>query len=107
MLQSSREHRPRKERGSVQQTVTALSLTAAEAAFLRAGRVARLATVGTDGTPHLVPVCYDAVFADGALVALHIALDEKPKQLGPGALKRVRNLLANPAVSLLVDRYDD
>jgi PPOX class probable F420-dependent enzyme len=40
-------------------------------------------------------------------VALHIALDEKPKRVGPGALKRVRNLLANPAVSLLVDRYDD
>jgi PPOX class probable F420-dependent enzyme len=84
-----------------------VALTAAEAAFLRAGRVARLATVGADGVPHLVPVCYDAVFADGALVALHIALDEKPKRVGPGELKRVRNLLANPAVSLLVDRYED
>lgn len=84
-----------------------IAMTAAEAAFLRAGRVARLATVGADGTPHLVPVCYDAVFADGALTALHIALDEKPKQVGPGELKRVRNLLANPAVSLLVDRYED
>ena len=88
-------------------TATAVSLEPAEAAFLRAGRVARLATVGADGAPHLVLVCYDATFAEGSLTALHIALDEKPKRVEPTALRRVRNLLANPAVSLLVDRYDD
>ena len=84
-----------------------VKLGAAEAAFLRVGRVARFATVGADGAPHLVPVCYAATFADGALVALQIALDEKPKRVGPTGLRRVRNLLANPAVALLVDRYDD
>lgn len=82
-------------------------LSATEAAFLRAGRVGRLATVGPDAAPHLVPVCYDALIADDGLVALHIALDEKPKRVAATALRRVRNLLANPAVSLLVDRYDD
>lgn len=91
----------------MQQPTTTLPLSAAEAAFLRAGRVARLATVGPDDAPHLVPICYDAAFADGALAAIHIALDEKPKRVGPAALRRVRNLLANPAVSLLIDRYDD
>ncbi len=85
----------------------AVRLTPDEAAFLRAGRVARLATVGPGGEPHLVPVCYTARFAGETLVALEIALDEKPKRVEPGELRRVRNLLANPAVSLLVDRYDD
>ena len=85
----------------------AVRLSSAEAAFLAAERVARLATVGADGAPHLVPVCYAAEIADGVLAALYIALDEKPKRVAPAALKRVRNLLANPAVALLVDRYDD
>lgn len=85
----------------------AVPLTPAEAAFLRAGRVGHLATVGPDAIPHVVPVCYNAVIADGALQALHIALDEKPKRVTATELKRVRNLLANPLVSLLVDRYDD
>lgn len=91
----------------IQQQATPLELTPAEAAFLRGERVARLATVGPDGTPHLVPVCYEAVSnAEGAL-ALYIALDEKPKRVAPGELRRVRNLTANPAVALLIDRYDD
>ena len=34
-----------------------------------------------------------------------IALDEKPKSVRPHRLKRVRNILANPDVSLLVDTY--
>lgn len=84
-----------------------IALDPAAAAFLRAGRVGRLATVGADGVPHLVPVCYAAAFAEGALTAIQIALDEKPKRVGPGELRRVRNLLDNPAVALLVDRYDD
>ena len=82
-------------------------LSPAEARFLATERVARLATVGADGAPHLVPVCYAAELAGDTLTALFIALDEKPKRVAPGVLKRVRNLLANPAVALLVDRYDD
>ena len=75
--------------------------------FLRTGRVAHLATVSGENTPHLVPVCYEAVGADGALTTLYIALDEKRKRVAPGELRRVRNIAGNPAVSLLVDRYDD
>jgi coenzyme F420-0:L-glutamate ligase/coenzyme F420-1:gamma-L-glutamate ligase len=84
-----------------------LKLAAGEQTFLLAERVARLATVSADGGPHLVPVCYHAPVTDARLVALDIVLDEKPKRVPPERLRRVRNLLANPAVSLLLDRYDD
>lgn len=92
----------RDERG-----VTAIALTAGQAAFLRDERVARFATVGADGAPHLVPVCYHATLDEHGVQALDIALDEKPKGVAPHALRRVRNLLAQPAVALLIDRYDD
>lgn len=88
-------------------TTATVQLTPAERAFLATERVARLATAAPDGTPHLVPVCYAPALADSGLAAVYIALDEKPKRVAPGALKRVRNLLANPAVALLIDRYDD
>jgi len=65
-----------------------------------AARVARLATVAEDGQPHLVPVVF-AVEGDTVL----IAVDAKPKR--HRALKRLRNIADHPAVSLLVDHYDD
>ena len=65
-----------------------------------AARVARFATVSGDGQPHLVPVVF-AVEHDTVL----IAVDAKPKRHRD--LKRLRNIADNPAVSLLVDRYDD
>ena len=67
---------------------------------LAAARVARLATVSGDGQPHLVPVVF-AVEHDTVL----IAVDAKPKR--HRGLKRLRNITENPAVSLLVDHYDD
>ncbi|MBW4090688.1 MAG: TIGR03668 family PPOX class F420-dependent oxidoreductase [Proteobacteria bacterium] len=75
-------------------------LSARERAFVAAVPVARLATVGPDGMPHVVPVCH--VLADDTL---YIAIDEKPKR--PGAvLQRLRNLAARPAAAVVVDRYD-
>jgi PPOX class probable F420-dependent enzyme len=68
--------------------------------YLAAHRVARLATVDAAGLPSVVPICYAG---DGA--AIYSALDEKPKQVAPAALKRVRNLLARPDVALVVDDY--
>ena len=66
-----------------------------------AARVARLATAGADGRPHLVPVCF-AVDGD----TVYSAVDElKPK--ATLRLRRLRNVAENPAVSLLVDHYDD
>jgi PPOX class probable F420-dependent enzyme len=70
--------------------------------FIQRQRVGRFATADQDGRPHIVPVCYacDAVW-------LYIALDTKPKRVEPQRLKRVRNLLVNPQVALVVDHYSD
>jgi PPOX class probable F420-dependent enzyme len=52
--------------------------------------------------PHVVPVCF-AVAED----TLYITVDEKPKRSSGSPLKRVKNVLENPAVAFVVDRYDD
>lgn len=77
-------------------------LTPAETTFLVRQRVARLATADDEGRPHTIPVCF--AYAPGAI---YIALDEKPKEVPPTRLKRVRNILANPAVALVADRYEE
>jgi PPOX class probable F420-dependent enzyme len=63
-------------------------------------RIGRLATVGSDGGPHVVPVVYalegDAVFTP---------VDHKPKRTTN--LQRLRNIAAKPQVALLVDSYDE
>ena len=65
-----------------------------------AARVARLATTDADGSPHLVPVVF-------ALVGETVwtAVDAKPKTTT--MLRRLDNVRAHPAVSLLVDHYAD
>lgn len=59
-----------------------------------------LSTVTADGRPHSVPCCF---FLKGDVI--YSAVDAKPKSTL--ALRRLDNLAANPAVCLLVDRYDD
>ena len=76
-------------------------LSGRERRFLNRRKVARLATADRRGSPHVVPVCF-AIEDD----ALYITIDEKPKR-GAASLKRVRNILDNPAVALVVDRYDE
>jgi PPOX class probable F420-dependent enzyme len=65
-----------------------------------AARVARLATAGADGRPHLVPIVF-AVAGE----RIYSAVDAKPKRTR--ALRRLANVTANPAVSLLVDHYTE
>ncbi|HEX4812097.1 MAG TPA: TIGR03668 family PPOX class F420-dependent oxidoreductase [Nonomuraea sp.] len=65
-----------------------------------AERVARLATVGEDGAPHVVPVVF-AVTGNRVVTAV----DHKPKTTKH--LRRLRNIETNPQVSLLADHYDD
>lgn len=77
-------------------------LSSDAAAFVTAGRVARLGTVDAGGQPLVVPVCY--VF-DGQ--RWYSAVDGKPKRLTNRPLRRVRNLNQNPRVSVLVDHYDE
>lgn len=69
---------------------------------VRAARVARLATVRSDGSPHLVPICF-ALLADGARVVSSV--DDKPKSTPE--LQRLANVRANPATTLLVDHYEE
>jgi PPOX class probable F420-dependent enzyme len=63
-------------------------------------RLARLATADAAGRPHLVPIAFalagDTIFS---------AVDAKPKRTR--ALRRLANVRANPAVSLLVDHWDE
>jgi PPOX class probable F420-dependent enzyme len=67
---------------------------------LAGSRSARLATVSDAGRPHIVPI----VFAlDGD--TLYFAVDAKPKRTA--SLKRLKNIAANPAVSVLADHYED
>jgi PPOX class probable F420-dependent enzyme len=83
-------------------------------------RVARLATVGGDGRPHLVPICFalvdggpvdgtlvDAAPVDGGLVGavLYSAVDHKPKR--SARLRRLANVESTPDVCVLVDAYDE
>lgn len=77
-------------------------LSPEETSFLVRQRVARLATADRAGKPHAIPVCFAY---DGRLV--HIALDEKPKDVPATRLKRVRNILDNPNVALVADRYSE
>jgi len=67
---------------------------------LAAARVARLATAGSDGRPHLVPVTFAV---DGDLI--YTAVDHKPKTT-PN-LRRLRNIRENPHVALLADHYSE
>lgn len=68
--------------------------------FLRDARTGHLATVGADGRPHVVPVCY-VLFGEQIVTPI----DEKPKS--GKTLTRLRNIAANPQVAMVVDRYDE
>jgi coenzyme F420-0:L-glutamate ligase / coenzyme F420-1:gamma-L-glutamate ligase len=82
--------------------VTPKVLNDEQTAFLVRQRVARLATADAAGKPHAVPVCFAC-----APASIYIALDEKPKRVPASNLKRVRNILENPDVTLVADRYTE
>ena len=75
-------------------------LTEQQRRFLATQRVAHLATADAAGRPHVVPVCYAF---DG--VRCYSAVDAKPKRTRN--LRRLSNIAENPAVSLVVDRWDE
>jgi len=70
-----------------------LKFTWAEKQFIDDNDVARIATVGSDGLPHVVPVCY--VHNSGAF---WVATDYRTR--------KYRNLQENNKVALLVDVGD-
>lgn len=63
-------------------------------------RIGHLGTVGADGTPHIVPVCFE-LLDDVA----YSAVDHKPKR--SPHLRRIANLQATGHACLLVDEYDE
>ena len=72
------------------------------AGFISRGRVGHLGTADRQGQPHVVPFCYAF---DGA--AIFSAVDAKPKRATGRALKRIRNIEANPSVCVTIDDYDE
>ena len=77
-------------------------LSDGEHRFLAQQRIAHLATADRGAVPHVVPVCF-AVSEH----TLYVTIDEKPKRRPATALKRLRNIAENPAVAVIVDRYDE
>jgi PPOX class probable F420-dependent enzyme len=69
------------------------------ASLLRARR-GYLATIGLDGTPHVVPVCFT-----WAGDAIWTAVDGKPKE--SEELQRIKDVKANSKVTFTVDRWDE
>jgi PPOX class probable F420-dependent enzyme len=62
--------------------------------------VARLATIDSNGRPHLVPVCFAL---DGE--TFYSAVDQKPKTTT--RLRRLDNIREHPEVAVLIDHYED
>jgi PPOX class probable F420-dependent enzyme len=60
-----------------------------------------MATADREGAPHVIPFVYALVGDDMYFVA-----DEKPKAAGK-MLKRIRNILENPKVAVVVDWYEE
>jgi len=67
-----------------------------------ASPVLRLATADADGRPHVVP----CTFVVDEVGRVAIGIDNKPKSASSG-LRRLRNIAANPHVSMVVDQYAD
>lgn len=76
-----------------------------ERAFVEGARRAVLTTIGPDGTPRPVPICF---VLDPSRPILYTPLDEKPKTVEDvRAVARVRDIAADPRVSVLLDRWDE
>jgi PPOX class probable F420-dependent enzyme len=73
-----------------------------ERTFLLSQRVGRLATADGNGAPHVLPVGY-ALKGD----TLYITIDDKPKRTSGRKLKRLQNIIENPRIAVVVDRYDE
>jgi len=71
-----------------------------EIEFIKSHRVARMATVDGLGRPLVVPICY---YFDGGFI--YAPIDKKPKRASPKMLRRVRNIIENPNVALVIDEY--
>jgi PPOX class probable F420-dependent enzyme len=80
-------------------------LTPPQRSFLVSARRAVLATLDPNGRPRLVPICF---VLDEDRRVVYSPLDDKPKAVrDPRELARVRDVVRDPRVSILVDRWDE
>ncbi len=70
--------------------------------LIQRARNAHLATADGAAAPHLVPICFAY---DGE--SFYSVIDQKPKRPTGRPLKRVRNIISNPQVALLLDHYEE
>jgi len=70
--------------------------------MLALARIGHLATADENARPHVIPVCFST---DGR--SIYSVLDQKPKRTSLTRLRRVKNILANPQATLLVDHYEE
>jgi PPOX class probable F420-dependent enzyme len=71
-----------------------MRLSREERHFMGIQRVARIATVDPNGTPHVVPVCF--------------ALEENTLYVASDyGSRKIRNLRANEKISVIVDEYEE
>ena len=85
---------------------SAAQLSPEQARRLADAPVGRLSTATASGAPHVIPVCF-ALRQDENGPVIYIVLDRKPKRAALTRLRRVRNVLENPRVALVVDHYDE
>lgn len=69
--------------------------------LLNQSPIGHLATADKAGRPHVIPFCFAC---DGR--SIYSALDAKPKSGNLRGLRRVRNILENPRVSVVIDHYE-
>ena len=80
-------------------------LTAVQRTFIESMRRAVLATLAPDGHARLVPICFSL---DEDRAVLWTPIDDKPKEAAdPLTLARVRDVRADPRVTVLLDRWDE
>jgi PPOX class probable F420-dependent enzyme len=83
------------------------SFTMHQRGLLHESRRATLATIAPDGQPRLVPCCFALGSEEGELV-VDTPIDAKPKASDdPMRLARIGDILRDPRVTLLVDRWDE
>lgn len=75
-------------------------MTTKTESFVKNHSVARLATADSEGAPYVIPICYAF---EGQY--LYIVIDHKPKRVSYKRLKRVRNIMINSKVAVVIDDY--
>jgi len=76
------------------------SFTKKQIDIINLHRIARMATVDKLGKPLVVPICFAF---DGSFI--YSPIDKKPKSVSADKLKRIRNIINNPNISLVIDEY--